>query len=1226
MKKTSTLLAMLLLVLFGRTQNSPSAYPSLLWEITGNGLTRPSYLFGTMHVSNKMAFHLSDSFYHAIASCSTVSLELDPKQWQSEMFRLQQSQTAMVLYQRVPSDYINERSFRLNSRYAADIKRALSEEPYVINGLLYRTADGQSNFQENTYLDLYVYQTARKLGKKATGVENYMESERIQLEAREDMMRARNRIRVNFNNENPYEIQRRIQEAYRRGDLSMLDSLSQLTGSNEAFNEKFLYGRNDIQANSIDSIIRKESLFVAVGAAHLPGKRGVIELLRRKGYTLRPVNMTDRDAEQRDRIDKIRVPVQMQTVLSDDGLIELKVPGKLFRRTDISFSESWQYADMENGAYYMLSRIKTHPGQTAEAPQGIARKTDSLLYENIPGKILEKKNISVNGYNGISIINKTRRGDIQRYAIIYTAQEVLVFKMSGNDDYVYGKEADDFFGSIRLQQPAAIQWANFSPAWGGFTIAMPQKPAISPGTGEDFRSGSLYEAVDASNGDAYMVMQKHIHNHGFIEEDTFDISLIAESLKSSEAIDKELSRKFGKQDGVDALDMVFSLKDGGVLKARAFIKGAQYYLLTARGHNPRAGFNRFFSSFHTNEWKYPAPQLYTDPSLGFTVTTPVQPAIDKDLKEFLNKQLYGTLSILLNERYQAHAFPRNAYFKSDSTGEAVQVTVSTFAKYYSQKDTAAFWNAEMDWKKIQTNFVIDSKTFETGADASLVCRYVLSDTNTSRRIKGLAILSGNKLYRVQALVDNNSRESSFIGTFFSSFQPIRDTAAATLFSSRSAQLLEDIQSGDSSVQKFARSAVGLVGFAGSDIAGLKKAFDGIKPDSRDYLSTKTKLVLAAGQIKDTLQYQQRLDWLRDIYDRYADTSMYQNAALQAIAGSKTTAAYAVLKKILVENPPVFDNSFEYQTLFRTISDSLSLAAGLYPDILQLTAFDDYKQPVITLLAKLVDSSRLPAESYRTQFSKLFFDLQIQCKKLQALGEREMMRLQQAENEPGMGIYMGSYANGVPGSPANLLIGSYLVLVMPFYDENPQVAKLFARLLHGSDVSTKMQVALLLARNGKSLPDSAWMAIAENDQYRSALFERLDKLNKLSLFPAKFNTQEAISRSLAVNSRPYTRVVEIQPMGSQKVRAKNATGYLYFFKYRIQKQGDWLMAVNGLQPSDTTQVKIDRSMTNTGNKKLVTNGTEQEQFNKLARQLVMRKRKSALSFFEQERFGLTEEMF
>src|SRR5688572_25614962 len=53
-------------------------YPSLLWEITGNGLKQPSYLFGTMHVSDKLAFHLGDSFYNAIKSVNVVALETNP--------------------------------------------------------------------------------------------------------------------------------------------------------------------------------------------------------------------------------------------------------------------------------------------------------------------------------------------------------------------------------------------------------------------------------------------------------------------------------------------------------------------------------------------------------------------------------------------------------------------------------------------------------------------------------------------------------------------------------------------------------------------------------------------------------------------------------------------------------------------------------------------------------------------------------------------------------------------------------------------------------------------------------------------------------------------------------------------------------------------------------------------------------------------------------------------
>ena len=48
-----------------RKSEQGKKYPSLLWEITGNGLNRPSYLFGTMHVSDKLVFHLGDSFYNA---------------------------------------------------------------------------------------------------------------------------------------------------------------------------------------------------------------------------------------------------------------------------------------------------------------------------------------------------------------------------------------------------------------------------------------------------------------------------------------------------------------------------------------------------------------------------------------------------------------------------------------------------------------------------------------------------------------------------------------------------------------------------------------------------------------------------------------------------------------------------------------------------------------------------------------------------------------------------------------------------------------------------------------------------------------------------------------------------------------------------------------------------------------------------------------------------------
>src|SRR5512138_837205 len=69
------------------TKIKADKYPSLLWEITGNGLSKPSYLFGTMHVSSKMVFHLSDSFYIGIKNADVVALETNASTWQEDLSR-----------------------------------------------------------------------------------------------------------------------------------------------------------------------------------------------------------------------------------------------------------------------------------------------------------------------------------------------------------------------------------------------------------------------------------------------------------------------------------------------------------------------------------------------------------------------------------------------------------------------------------------------------------------------------------------------------------------------------------------------------------------------------------------------------------------------------------------------------------------------------------------------------------------------------------------------------------------------------------------------------------------------------------------------------------------------------------------------------------------------------------------------------------------------------------
>jgi uncharacterized protein YbaP (TraB family) len=361
MKRTFIILLTLLpYLLLAQPPVKKKKYPSLLWEISGNGLKKSSYLFGTMHVSSKMAFHLADSFYIGLRNADMVALETNPESWQEDMSKYDLENKDVDNYDfgyryngylSSPDDYLSISTLRFY-RYDKKIERSLYSNPSTINNLLYRSYGNESSdFEEDTYLDMYIYQCGKKWGKKVAGVEKYGESMKLMAEAYRDAAKDRNRKERSFDSEDGYSAGN-LQEAYRTGNLDWLDSINRYNSFSSAFDEKFLYRRNEIQASSIDSILKThQSLFVGVGAAHLPGQRGVIEMLRDKGYTVRPVKMGERDSQHKNLVEKIRVPVVFNTQSVAEGMYKVDIPGKFYKFGDEASLEQWQYADMAKGSY-----------------------------------------------------------------------------------------------------------------------------------------------------------------------------------------------------------------------------------------------------------------------------------------------------------------------------------------------------------------------------------------------------------------------------------------------------------------------------------------------------------------------------------------------------------------------------------------------------------------------------------------------------------------------------------------------------------------------------------------------------------------------------------------------------------------------------------------------------------------------------------------------------------
>ena len=80
--------------------------------------------------------------------------------------------------------------------------------------------------------------------------------------------------------------------AWQSGDpdllLEVARAYNETVPGAKALEEKFIWSRHDAMADKIESyLLGRDPAFVAVGALHLAGPRGLVEILKKRGYTVR---------------------------------------------------------------------------------------------------------------------------------------------------------------------------------------------------------------------------------------------------------------------------------------------------------------------------------------------------------------------------------------------------------------------------------------------------------------------------------------------------------------------------------------------------------------------------------------------------------------------------------------------------------------------------------------------------------------------------------------------------------------------------------------------------------------------------------------------------------------------------------------------------------------------------------------------------------------------------
>ncbi len=286
MKKKSLLLAAALLTASLTFSQTPH---TLLWRISGKGITRPSYLFGTMHVLCASDARLTDSLKAAITACDEVYFEINLSDMSDMLnsikyMRMNDSKKLSDLlkpdeYARV-KDYFTKHSsllpFSMLERFKPMLISGLIEE----QGLDCQTTDG---------MELMIMQELRNKKKPVNGLET-AEFQAGLFDSIPYEQQAKELVNYIDSADENKKATRQLAELYIHQDLDSIGLLSDKDDPGmSGYMDLLLYNRNRKWAKELDTLLPGKSLLITVGAAHLPGKEGVIELLRRTGYTVDPV-------------------------------------------------------------------------------------------------------------------------------------------------------------------------------------------------------------------------------------------------------------------------------------------------------------------------------------------------------------------------------------------------------------------------------------------------------------------------------------------------------------------------------------------------------------------------------------------------------------------------------------------------------------------------------------------------------------------------------------------------------------------------------------------------------------------------------------------------------------------------------------------------------------------------------------------------------------------------
>ncbi|GAA5220979.1 TraB/GumN family protein [Membranihabitans marinus] len=274
---------------------APVLEDAVLWEINHPNLQETSYLLGTIHYVPNEYYLWPDIFEDKFASCSQLALEIDLKEMQGgnmlgllDKFIMKDDLSI--------SDILSSEDYRTVSDFfnKMGLPLILFErlKPFFLYILTMADFNNMDSGNMKSY-ELELLDKSKKSNIPVVGLEtiDYQISifDSIPYKTQADMLVNAIKDKIELDGEVDEDLNTLFQ-AYHRQDLNAIYEISSSTDSTMMeYNELLIDNRNRDWISKIKSLIADQPTFIAVGAGHLAGPAGVIQLMRNEGYILKPV-------------------------------------------------------------------------------------------------------------------------------------------------------------------------------------------------------------------------------------------------------------------------------------------------------------------------------------------------------------------------------------------------------------------------------------------------------------------------------------------------------------------------------------------------------------------------------------------------------------------------------------------------------------------------------------------------------------------------------------------------------------------------------------------------------------------------------------------------------------------------------------------------------------------------------------------------------------------------